>query len=90
MKFITTDNKVFDSIKEAQKHENELAEAAKKKEELFQKQTERYEEVDAAYKKYITLLKQYVKDYGIYHSNVKINDNDERFSLLDLFENFFN
>ena len=87
-------DRLFDSQKscdEAEEaHEKALAEAEAKKKALTEKRTERAKEVENLYKeaseatkKYETALRQFIKDYGSYHTTFKTSDPWLR--LLDWF-----
>jgi uncharacterized FlaG/YvyC family protein len=70
--------KEYKTVEECQKAEEEIAiqraaEAAKA-DKLKKERKERAAEVDEAYKNYMKLLNNFVKDYGSYHTSFRSDD----------------
>lgn len=85
MRYITDDDKKFDSFEEADKHEKELIEIKKKNEKKEEERKELGKKIEKAYEDYCTLLKEYVSKYGKYSYTKKYNDD----ILLNDFPEFF-
>lgn len=70
--------KEYKTVEDCQKAEEEIAiqraaEAAKA-DKLKKERKERAAEVDEAYKNYMKLLNNFVKDYGSYHTSFRSDD----------------
>nr|WP_024835527.1 hypothetical protein [Clostridium sp. 12(A)] len=63
MRYISDDNKVFDSEQECLDHEKVLNEEKFKREKLVAEKNRRQEEVIKSYKEFSDLLKRYSNDY---------------------------
>ena len=73
----------FETLNEQLK-KAEQEEEARKQAKLALEKEARAKEIDAAYDKYYELLSAYVKDYGIYSKNSKVNN------FSDLINSVFN
>ena len=79
MKFYSdVTKKFYNSADECEKEENalqvELAAKAAKEVKLKKERKQRAEEVNEAYKNYMKLLNNFVKDYGSYHLSLRGDD----------------
>ena len=79
MKFYSdVTKKFYNSADECEKEENalqvELAAKAAKEDKLKKERKQRAEEVNEAYKNYMKLLNNFVKDYGSYHLSLRGDD----------------
>ena len=63
MRYMTDDNKMFNTLEEATAHEQKLQKEREKKNKLENERQKRYEEVKAAWEKYYKLAREYAKDY---------------------------
>ena len=63
MRYISDDNKVFNSEQECLEHEKVLNEEKTKREKLIAEKNKRKDEVVAAYDNFTELLKKYTDDY---------------------------
>lgn len=66
--------KLFETEEELKSAEKARDEEEAKEKVKREQRAERAKEVEEAYKKYIELLNQFVKDYGNYHCSVKDGD----------------
>ena len=70
--------KEYKTVEECEKAEDayqvEQAAKAAKEDKLKKERKERAAEVDAAYKNYMKLLNDFVKDYGSYHVSFRSDD----------------
>lgn len=80
MRYISDDNKVFNSEQECLEHEKILNEEKTKREKLIAEKNKRKDEVMAAYNNFTTLLKKYTGDY-----NEPIDLNDFPYPFNSLF-----
>lgn len=63
MRYISDDNKVFNSEQECLEHEKVLNEEKTKREKLIAEKNKRKDEVTKAYDSFTELLKKYTDDY---------------------------
>lgn len=63
MRYISDDNKVFNSEQECLEHEKVLNEEKSKREKLIAEKNRRKDEVVAAYDNFTELLKKFTDDY---------------------------
>lgn len=63
MRYISDDNKVFNSEQECLEHEKVLNEEKTKREKLIAEKNKRKDEVVAAYDNFTELLKKFTDDY---------------------------
>lgn len=63
MRYISDDNKVFNSEQECLAHEKSLNEEKAKREKLIAEKNKRKDEVIAAYDNFTELLKKFTDDY---------------------------
>lgn len=63
MRYISDDNKVFNSEQECLEHEKFLSEEKVKREKLIAEKNKRKDEVIAAYDNFAELLKKFANDY---------------------------
>lgn len=63
MRYISDDNKVFNSEQECLEHEKVLSDEKTKREKLIAEKNKRKDEVIAAYDNYAKLLKKFTDDY---------------------------
>ena len=64
MRYISDDNKVFNSEEECLKHEKSLATEREKKEKLLAEKNKRRDEVKKLGNDFVKLHKKFVEDYG--------------------------
>lgn len=85
MKFYSEDLKtLFNTVEELEAAEEQYRSRIKAEQEKKNQRKTRAKEVEDARVKYMELLKQFIADYGSYHSTVKSGDNDF-FTLVDMF-----
>ena len=89
MKFMTKDGAIFDSVEDAEKHEDELKEIEKIEKEKETKRKELGKKVEEAYENYCKYLKEYVSTYGEYKVKRNYSDLEEPYNILDLFNSIF-
>ena len=87
MKYMTNDNKIFDTTEEAQKHEAELEKAKEAKLKANEEKRKRRAEVEKAYDDFFELEKAYIRDYG--ELTLKRDEDYRGDSLMELFESIF-
>lgn len=83
-------NKCFDTEEECVKAEQEYEEKNAHIKELNEARADRAKEVTEAYKKYIELRAQFIKDYGSWHATFTERDLPvlNTINLFDLFDRF--
>jgi predicted ribosome quality control (RQC) complex YloA/Tae2 family protein len=96
MKYFSEETKkTYDTVEELEEAENKLAEIKKEKEEKLALRGERAKEVEEAFKevkvaqdKANDLLDQFLKDYGTYHSTIRVPVHDLFSTIWDRFFDF--
>jgi septation ring formation regulator EzrA len=84
MKFYSENLKtLFDTVEDLEAAEKEYQAKLKAEQEKKNERKTRAKEVEDARVKYMELLRQFIADYGSYHSTVKEGDND-LFTLIDM------
>lgn len=83
--------KVYDTVEDLETAEKEFDEKHEKELALKEERKQRAQEVEDAYKKYLDLRANFIKDYKSYHMTLTEKDlpNTTGLSLFDLFDSFW-